>query len=98
MFLRLASQIGERDEGAPPQLADINALFARHPNELLRYLEDAWESGAMPDEAGFRAMARRMEGHEAGGGDEPRFGNRADAIWPHLVYAYLLENTRLVDI
>jgi len=91
----------------PVDAADA-VLTSFRPSQLGEYLEALWGGGPTPNllaslgvpaasAAAFQAMGRpaRLDPLPPALGAPP---HAPPAVWRHLVYAYMLENTRMVDI
>jgi hypothetical protein len=73
-----------------------NVVFAFHPMQLARYLEETWAhrpSTTRPD--GLDIPGALIE-QERRSGVEP--DRTVPAVWDHLIYAYMIENTRAFEI
>jgi hypothetical protein len=121
---------------APPPPAGADTLFATHPIQLSRWLEEIWHNGGitnwpLPTPTGIRVplgdpnVVRRLELpggllagtlesglHPPGTGTpgdpaifapnnppaSPTLGISSALPWDHLIYAYLVESTGIVEI
>src|SRR3954465_12086223 len=105
MFLQLATDISPGIGGAN------SALTTYRPSQLSEYLEACWSLNRAPVRnlaLGVPAvMAPAHQGMGRPGSeildplDAPSFDPPLPTSlvsWPHLVYAYMIENTRIVDI
>jgi hypothetical protein len=73
------------------------ALLQAHPLELTALVESVWRehaAPALPTAAWPRAMTERILADFQSG--LPR--GLADTRWDHIIYAYMIENTRIFDI
>src|SRR5215207_6211607 len=113
MFRQLARWF--QDAGSPAGSTGDPALrvFALHPLQLTRFLEEAWfaradvlgpPSPALPSDVlgGLESEIDKLLG-KITTDIYPLFGrNSGDAprkvIWNHLIYAYMIENTRIFEI
>src|SRR5919204_3261348 len=93
MFRQLAGLIDPRPDVSGPQ------VFALHPMQLARYLEETWINRAGPPllaaPAGLEVPAGLVN-QEATSfvTPSPPYG----VVWDHLIYAYMIENTRAYEI
>jgi hypothetical protein len=79
-----------------------------HPMELSRFLEEVWGKRAEPVRRPVPATPAALLSQEGVSGIEARLGTvvddiyppggSRDAVWDHLIYAYMIENTRIYDI
>jgi hypothetical protein len=79
-----------------------------HPMELSRFLEEVWTQRADPLRTPVPATPTTLVSQEGVSGIGPRLGTLVDdiyplggfkpAVWDHLVYAYMIENTRIYEI
>jgi hypothetical protein len=108
MFRQLASWYEEKNPG----VSGAAQVFALHPLQLTRFLEEMWlmrtDRGARPS----AAIPQALYGLEAESGVKDDLTGVADDIYPtdldggggvqvpfrHLLYAYLIENTRAYEI
>ncbi len=108
MFRQLATWYEE----ANPNMSGAAQVFALHPLQLTRFLEETW---VMRTDRGARPSAPiplELYGVEAASGIKDRLTSVTDDIYPtdldggggaqfpfrHLMYAYLIENTRVYEI
>lgn len=129
MFRMLARLIADPTLDNPAAVPDANTLFATHPIQLSRWLEEAWAGGGLANWPGFGlprnvalgdpdAVIRlqlpnglRDDGLRSGVGvhpgepvfppvfePKPTLGGDRKLAWDHLIYAYLLESTGIVEI
>jgi hypothetical protein len=106
--------------------AAVATLFATHPIQLSRWLEEAWAGGGVANWPAFGtqnvalgdpAVVRRLQLPDGlrndtlrsgiavpSGGPPPDFegppalGSGVTLAWDHLIYAYLLESTGIIEI
>ncbi|ORA35929.1 hypothetical protein [Mycobacterium aquaticum] len=125
MMLELASWFAdlERASGTTDVIEQAtkaaNDVFALHPEEILRFLEESWAYGSQ-SLPGFRLPPALLYGQAPGfesglhkrlnavngtiygtlptWGSAPPDDSGTGARWDHLIYAYLIENTRLLPI
>ena len=112
MFRQLANWFQLQNPTLPPAQQAL-AVLRLHPMQLSRFLEEVWEQRADPPASnrpglpsapvpGALASQERISGIGttlttvpidiySGGGNQP-------AVWDHLIYAYLVENTRAYEI
>ena len=108
MFRQLATWYEE----ANPNMSGAAQVFALHPLQLTRFLEESWvmrtDRGARPS----AAIPLELYGVEAASGIRDRLTSVTDDIYPtdldggggaqfpfrHLMYAYLIENTRVYEV
>jgi hypothetical protein len=92
MFRRLAAGYGLPENGGP-------IVFALHPMQLSRYLEETWINRAafnvLPAPTQLEVPGGLLT-QEATSGIIPQPG--PEAVWDHLIYAYMIENTRVYEI
>jgi hypothetical protein len=128
MFRTLARLIADPTLSNPAAVPDANTVFATHPIQLSRWLEEVWAGGgianwpafgtqnvALGDPAvvvrlqlpnGLRDNGLRSGVARPPGGPvippvfelPPALGVGMVLPWDHLVYAYLLESTGIVEI
>jgi hypothetical protein len=133
MILQLARWFGEQitadalSGGQSPPVGDeltrqsTEFLWGLHPEQLLRFLEEAWAYRLTPADRPDLALPTALlngvvPGLESGARDmlagvadsiydaplqqraKSPFDTGSGADWDHLVYGYLIENTRVVDI
>jgi hypothetical protein len=128
MFRMLARLIADPDLTHPAAVPDASTLFATHPIQLSRWLEEAWAGGGIANWPAFgtqnvalgdpAAAARlqlpnglRDDGLRSGVvspgggpvippvfGPPPALGDGLILAWDHLIYAFLLESTGIVEI
>ena len=94
MFLQLV-----RDTANPANTPNnVRALFQYHPLQITALVETAWRNrqagNAFPFDAWPQALTDSIINAFPA---QPNLQNGA-ANWDHLVYAYLIENTRIYDI
>lgn len=108
MFRQLATWYEEKNPG----VGGAAQVFGLHPLQLTRFLEEMWlmrtDRGARPS----AAIPQALYGLEAASGVRDQLTGLADDIYPtdldggggvqypfrHLMYAYLVENTRAYEI
>src|SRR6266478_983829 len=109
MFRQLAQHL--TNSGIQPVLAADRVLTTGRPTQYADFLEEYWRVGRNPgrffgelptaaDEAGHRDMSRDEE-DDFGMPAVPPINPSSHSVlpsWHHLVYAYMLENTRIIDI
>jgi hypothetical protein len=95
MFRVLARQVQAGGLGA--QAAAENVL-SRHPMQLSRYLEQVWiaRARALLPPRGLEVPIP-LRNQEAAGGIAANVPPRVTS-WDHLIYAYMIENTRVFEI
>ncbi|ART67351.1 hypothetical protein BTO20_00940 [Mycobacterium dioxanotrophicus] len=125
MMLELASWFAdlERASGTTDVIEQAtkaaNDVFALHPEEILRFLEESWAYGSqslpgfqLPPallygqapgfESGLHKRLSAVNGTIYGTlptwASAPPPDSGTGARWDHLIYAYLIENTRLLPI
>lgn len=128
MFRMLARLIADPALTTPTAVPDAATLFATHPIQLSRWLEEAWAGGGVANWPAFGAqnvalgdpaVVRRLQlpdglrndtlrsGIAVPGsgpvippdfGLPPALGNGLTLAWDHLIYAYLLESTGIIEI
>jgi hypothetical protein len=85
-----------------------NIVLDLHPMELSRFLEEAWNARANPAQTPVPAAPASLLGQEGDSGLARRllsvpidiypFSGFVPAVWDHLIYAYVIENTRIYEI
>ena len=110
MFRQLARLVYP---GTPPPTEELAAarVLDLHPIQLSRYLEEVWarRNSNLLTPPGLEISATTVPelALEADSGIEPanppivapgNRGNFPPSIWDHLIYAYMIENTRLYEI
>jgi hypothetical protein len=87
------NQILKGPKPPPEQVAEL--IFNTHPAELQLYLEQFYSLGAARVPLPFDAptFSSRIQRKLVGAGAEPR-----PLRWDHLIYAYMVENTRVYEI
>jgi hypothetical protein len=108
MFRKLATWFEEQNPGS----SGAEAVFGLHPLQLTRFLEEWWvmrtDAGARP----AQPIPPLLYGVEAASGIEAQLSGVHDDIYPtavegsggirhpfrHLIYSYLVENTRVFEI
>jgi hypothetical protein len=128
MFRMLARLIADPNLNTPGAVPDATTLFATHPIQLSRWLEEAWAGGGVANWPAFGtqnvalgdpAVAARLQlpnglrndtlrsgiAVPSGGPvippdfePPPALGNGLTLAWDHLIYAYLLESTGIIEI
>jgi hypothetical protein len=128
MFRMLARLIADPTLTNPAAIPDATTVFATHPVQLSRWLEEAWAGGGIASWPSFTtqnvalgdpAAVARLELPDGlrndtlrsgigvpGGGPvippqfepPPSLGNGLILPWDHMIYAYLLESTGIVEI
>jgi transcriptional regulator with XRE-family HTH domain len=82
-----------------------NALLQRHPFEIASLLENVWnrrppvpasdvDLGSPGNRSNVAGFPPNLLPFSAGGS----FGERGPITWDHLIYAYMIENTRIYEI
>lgn len=93
MFRQLAGQINVNPNLSGPQVFDL------HPMQLSRYLEETWINRELPPvlpAPGGLEVPALLWGQEATSNIVPP--PPAGVIWDHLIYGYMVENTRAYEI
>lgn len=92
MYLALARSLNQNLNVGGPQ------VFALHPMQLSRFLEEVWTSrppvGTLPSATGLQVPGVLAPVEATSGVALPAL----PAIWEHLIYAYMVENTRTYEI
>jgi len=99
MFLQLVRDVRDaRDVCNPTNTsANVRALFQYHPLQITALVETAWrnrQANAFPFDAWPQALTDAIINAFP---DRPNLLGGA-VNWDHLIYAYLIENTRIYDI
>jgi hypothetical protein len=106
MFIQLATLLG----ASPPAMTQTSAerVFGFHPIQLSRYLEEVWLARnpnmriLTPTTLEIPNVTSLAFERQSGIGDEvSAAGNAAQyppPVWDHLIYAYMVENTRVYEI
>ena len=93
MFRRLAASINTDPGISGPQ------VFNLHPMQLARYLEEAWinrdTTGVLPS-PDLLEVPNQLRNQEATSFITPALP--ANVVWDQLIYAYMVENTRIYEI
>ncbi|HEY7075694.1 MAG TPA: hypothetical protein VH418_10005 [Solirubrobacteraceae bacterium] len=92
MFRRLAASIDPNPDISGPQ------VFALHPMQLARYLEEAWINKDTTVLPGLKQLEvpSALRNQEATSFITPPLP--PGVVWDHLIYAYMVENTRVYEI
>lgn len=113
MFMQLARwfQAQGQTTGQDPQASAVR-VFDLHPHQLWRFLEEAWSARlpTLPAANAHQQLPPELAAQELTSGIE----NQLPAVtvdiypigapggvrmpWPHLIYAYMIEQTRAFDI
>jgi hypothetical protein len=106
MFIQLATLLGASPAAMTQQSAE--AVFGFHPIQLSRYLEEAWIArnpnlrALTPTQLEIPNIPPLALEVQSGLGDAANAkGNGAGyppPVWDHLIYAYMIENTRVYEI
>ncbi|MFZ0089447.1 MAG: hypothetical protein WAL63_08075 [Solirubrobacteraceae bacterium] len=108
MFRQLASWYEEQNPGS----SGAEQVFALHPLQLTRFLEEMWLMRASPSDTPSLAIPPALYPVEAESGVEGQLASVNNDIYPtlaegggglqqplrHLIYAYVVENTRAFEI
>ncbi len=108
MFRQLATWYEEKN----PAVSGATQVFGLHPLQLTRYLEEIWVMRSDQAARPSAPIPLELYGIEATSGIEGHLAGLADDIYPtdsegggglqypfrHLMYAYLIENTRVYEI
>jgi len=108
MFRQLATWYEEQNPGT----SGAEWVFKLHPLQLTRYLEEIWVMRSDPAARPSAPIPPQLYGVEAASGIKDQLTGVADDIYPtvldgggglqypfrHLMYAYLIENTRAYEI
>jgi len=106
MFRQLAQYYALTTGSTPVQAAN-HILTTERPTQYADFLEEYWRVGRNPGRYLGELPAGAAEHIDMSRDAEDDFGmpavpplapNTVQPSWQHLVYAYMLENTRLVDI
>jgi hypothetical protein len=105
MFRALALQLTGGPPGTPMSQTAAEQVLELHPMQLSRYLEDVWLKRSTPLQppftSGVPAALGAFESTESIAG-LPATGIPASPtrilLWKHLIYAYMIENTRAYEI
>ena len=84
----------------PTKEAAAAAVLTADPLDLLLYMEQLWDrvTGPQPPQPQPPGRRARRALWELGGFDVRLTPARLPPLWDHLIYAYVLENTRAVQI
>jgi hypothetical protein len=108
MFRQLASWYEEQNPGS----SGAEQVFALHPLQLTRFLEEMWLMRTSPSATPSQAIPPALYPVEAESGIKDQLTGVGDDIYPtsadggggmqvpfrHLIYAYVIENTRAFEI
>jgi hypothetical protein len=82
-----------------PQFPSRNAVLQLHPMQISRLLEEVWAATLpAPLIPGTQVPAPLILQERTSGVFPPIWGRRVGPIWDHLIYAYMIENTRVYEI
>ena len=97
MFRSLANAFGPLPNGG-------NVVFSHHPIQLARFLEEAWAHRTPGTPPGGLEVPGVLIDQERRSGIVPSAtglaatAGRTPTVWDHLIYAYMIENTRAFEI
>jgi hypothetical protein len=108
MFIQLATLLATPPANPPAMTQDsAEAIFDFHPMQLSRFLEEAW--GARNpylltitptdlDVPNITPLAYEIDSRIKDKVPIPNQGMYPPPVWDHLIYAYMVENTRVYEI
>ncbi len=108
MFVQLAALMSP--PSTPPTVTQANAekLFGLHPIQLSRFLEEAWIARSAnfqiltPTDLEIPSLPSLVFERDSGIRDTiidtANLPNYPPPLWDHLIYAYMIENTRVYEI
>jgi hypothetical protein len=110
MFPQLALLFAPPPQPPPPDVAELAAerVFTLHPIQLSRFLEEVWAARnanlriLTPNALEIPTAVPQL-GLERDSGirddlDPANLGSYPPTLWDHLIYAYMIENTRVYEI
>ena len=110
MFMRLAEELTRIGDNPPTWPEAANRVFRYRPIELLNHLELYWiaNQGENGRDLGANELMRQNLGFNIPTDpiildpttlpDPEHTGEYLCPIWPHLIYAYSIENTRIIAV
>jgi hypothetical protein len=109
MFRQLARWFQTQNPPPADQVAEALRVLTLHPMELSRFLEEVWRERAnaarsphlavpvpLQNQEGISFLDQRLQAVP----DDiyPAGGRAPNILWEHLIYAYMVENTRIFEV